>query len=115
MQVRISDLWDCAYLVWSKIEISHLEVIGHNGKRSVYFIFDGGKAAQLHQEFIEGKAFANVTQLKLIMNHLKDLLFNKLRENPASPEGYAATGGRKENEKHRQKNYNRSQRDKQHC
>ncbi len=77
---RISDLWSCAYLVCNGIEITNIEVVGSNGKRSVFFIFSDPEAKKLQTNFLAGRAVANVTRLKGIMTHLKDLLFSKLRE-----------------------------------
>lgn len=78
--LQLNDLWGCAYLVSSGAELHGLRVIGSGGKRSVFFLFDGGDAERLHQHFVTGRAVANVTIMKTTMNHLKDLLFNELRK-----------------------------------
>ncbi len=78
--IKTGDLWTSAYLVLNGAEIENLIVSGSNGKTSVYFIFSGTEAERLNREFISGKAEANVMKLKTTMNHLKDLLFDKLRE-----------------------------------
>ena len=80
--LRISDLWNAAFLVSGGAEIKDLIVTNFNNqKKSVYFVFNNPKAEKLNQQFISGKATANVIQLKSTMNHLKDLLFAKIREN----------------------------------
>ena len=80
MSVKISDVWNCAYLLINGAQIDDVEVIGNNEKLSVYFILSGKNAEKLDFEFKTGKASANITQLKLTVTHLKDLMFDKLRE-----------------------------------
>ncbi len=103
--IKTGDLWNTAYLVVNGIKIQNILLSGNNGKTSAYFIFTGTEAEQLNREFISGKAEANVTQLKLTMNHLKDLMFNKLREREKE----------NRNGNHKKRNHKQSQKFKQHC
>ena len=80
MSVKISDVWNCAYLLINGVQIDNVEVINNNEKLSVYFVLSGKDAEKLDLEFKTGKASANITQLKLTVTHLKDLMFDKLRE-----------------------------------
>jgi len=80
MSVKISDVWNCAYLLINGVQIDNVEVINNNEKLSVYFVLSGKDAEKLDLEFKTGKANANITQLKLTVTHLKDLMFDKLRE-----------------------------------
>ncbi len=102
--IKTGDLWTSAYLVLNGAEIENLIVSGSNGKTSVYFIFSGTDAERLNREFISGKAEANVMKLKTTMNHLKDLLFDKLRERKE-----------KKNEDHIKRRYNKNKRSEQYC
>ena len=95
--IQTGDLWNCAYLVVNGVEIHDLKVTGNNVKRSVYFIFAGQKARNLNREFMAGKATANVTRLKTTMNHLKDLLFDKLRANNTAAESRRPEGNKTKN------------------
>lgn len=104
--IKTGDLWNSAYLVVNGIEIQNIILSGSNGKTSAYFIFTGSRVEQLNQEFISGKAVVNITQLKLTMNHLKDLMFNKLREREKE---------NRNNGNHIKRNHNQSKRYKQHC
>ena len=92
--LAVNDLWGSAYLVSSGAELQGLKVSGSGGKRSVSFLFEGGEAERLHRHFVTGRAVANVTTMKITMNHLKDLLFNELRketENENQSGGYRAS------------------------
>jgi len=103
--IKVSDLWNCAYLVCNGAEIKSVETQENNGKSAVFFIVSGSNADKHNQEFLNGKATANVTQLKLTMNHLKDLLFDKLRQRKENEN---------ENNKYSQRNYFRNQKSKQY-
>ena len=111
MTVKISDVWNCAYLIINGMKIDNVEVINHNDKFLVYFILSGKDAEKLDMEFKTGKASANVTQLKLTVTHLKDMLYDKLREtrdrDNFSNQNFYRKGNK--NDKYFKRNYRQSQ------
>lgn len=84
--LKISDLWNCAFLVCSGADIARVQISGSNGRRSVVFLFESETAEQLQKQFIHGQATANVTHLKNTMNHIKDIMFDSLREQKQTEE-----------------------------
>ena len=65
-----------------------------NGKQIASFMFTGHDLHKHDREYISGHAMVNPVQFREALNHLRDILFKQLRDNPASPEGYAAARGR---------------------
>jgi len=65
-----------------------------NGRQIASFMFTGQDLHKHDKEYISGHAMVNPVQFREALNHLRDILFKQLRENPASPNGYAAARGR---------------------
>jgi hypothetical protein len=60
------------------------------GRRIATFSIIGTDLDQLDSDYRSGRALVNPVQLRESLNHLRDAMFEKLRESdPASPEGYA--------------------------
>jgi hypothetical protein len=51
-----------------------------NGKRIASFLFTGADLDQLDKDYMNGKALVNPVQFREALNHLRDILFDKLRE-----------------------------------
>ena len=84
----VQDLFEASYLLCRGHELKEMEVEDGRRKPTVHFIFDGTQAKDESRRFKMGQATANVCMLKVSMNHLKDLLFQRLRdsENPEKGE-----------------------------
>jgi hypothetical protein len=71
--------------------------IKDNGRRIATFLIRGEDLERLDKEYRNGQALVNPLQLRESLNHLRDILFDKLRENdPASSHhgrDYAAAKG----------------------
>ena len=52
-----------------------------NGKRMATFLITGKDIEKLDRDYRSGKALVNPVQLREALNHLRDILFEKLREN----------------------------------
>jgi len=65
-----------------------------NGKQIASFMFTGQELTRHDKEYRNGHAMVNPLQFREALNHLRDILFKQLRDNPASPDGYAAARGR---------------------
>ncbi|MCD4763203.1 MAG: hypothetical protein K8R28_04160 [Desulfobacterales bacterium] len=53
-------------------------------------MFTGPDLTRHDKEYRNGHALVNPLQFRESLNHLKDILFEELREHPASREHYAA-------------------------
>jgi len=71
-----------------------------NGKQIASFMFTGPDLIRHDKDYRNGHALVNPLQFRESLNHLRDILFEKLRD-PASPDGYAAAKGRYENDRKR--------------
>ena len=69
-----------------------------NGKRMATFLITGKDIEKLDRDYRSGKAMVNPVQLRESLNHLRDVLFEKLREN----ERRARNGDRKRDDRGRQ-------------
>ena len=78
--VQINDLFEASYLVCRGYQIQGMTVKKGKGREIVSFIFEGKDAKSESNKFKMGHATANVCMLKVSMKHLKDLLFQRLRE-----------------------------------
>ena len=62
-----------------------------NGKRIACFLFTGRGLDKLDKQYRDGQALVNPLQFRESLNHLRDILFEKLREG----EGRMRNGDRK--------------------
>ena len=53
----------------------------NNGKQIASFLFTGADLARLDKDYRNGQALVNPLQYRESLNHLRDILFEKLREN----------------------------------
>ena len=69
--------------------------VRNNGRRIATFLITGKDLDKLDRDYRTGKALVNPLQLRESLNHLRDVMFEKLREkDPASRKRYAAIEGR---------------------
>ena len=79
-QTKVRDLFEASYLICRGCELLRLQVQTSRGRQCVDFVFEGPKAKDESNKFKMGHATANVCMLKVTINHLRDLLFQRLRE-----------------------------------
>ena len=79
-KIRTQDLFEASYLMSQGIELNKLEVKKSSKGKTAFFIFNSQQAKEESNRFKAGQASANVCVLKVSMNHLKDLLFKRLRD-----------------------------------
>lgn len=79
-----------------------------SGRQIATFIFTGADLHRHDSAYVTGRALVNPVQFRQALNHLRDILFEKLRKHdPASHECYAKTEERYEND--RKRNYRAGQ------
>jgi len=78
-----------------------------NGKRIASFLFTGRGLDKLDKQYRDGQALVNPLQFRESLNHLRDILFEKLREqdDPSSHKCYDATRGERYDRKRKDRGY----------
>lgn len=77
-----------------------------NGKRIASFLFTGRGLDKLDKQYRDGRALVNPLHFRESLNHLRDILFEKLRGNdPSTRERYAATRGERYDRKTKNRGY----------
>ena len=75
--VKTCDLYYGAYLLSSGGKLEAVQV--HlDGSKKVYFEFSSPKIQSLAYEYTSGDAMVNVRNLKSSLQHLKDLIYQKI-------------------------------------
>ena len=94
MGMETTDIFRGAFLLASGGELAEVRV-RNNGRRIATFLIAGENLAELDRDYRTGRALVNPLQLRESLNHLRDVMFEKLREyDPASRKRYAAVEGR---------------------
>jgi hypothetical protein len=79
-KVETQDLYCGAYILASGGELEGLRIGGvRNGRPAVTFVFIGDEVEELLKSYRSGKALVNLADYKAAMNHLKDVMFERLR------------------------------------
>jgi hypothetical protein len=76
-KITTSDLYYGAYLMSNGGRLEGAIVKGKD-RRKVQFKFAGPKITKLAHEYITGEATVNVRYLRSSMEHLKDIIFEKI-------------------------------------
>lgn len=63
----------------------------NNGKRIASFLITGADLNKLDKDYRSGQALVNPLQFRESLNHLRDILFEKLRENEKGGTRYDRT------------------------
>ena len=79
MKIETKDIWQGAYVMSQGAMLEDVRVEGRNGRREVVFILTGQKVEDQSRLFQLGQAQCNVTTLKASLNHLKDVVFSRIR------------------------------------
>jgi hypothetical protein len=81
MRIKTKDLYCAAYIVSRGGIVEEILLTG-DGRRgrssSAIFVLSGAKVDELAQEFLHGRAEANLATFKLAMHQLKGMMFEKL-------------------------------------
>jgi hypothetical protein len=97
--VEVTDLFRGAYLLASGGNLAGVRV-RTGGRRIATFLITGRDLDRLDNDYRCGRALVNPVQLRESLNHLRDVMFSKLRErDPATRERYAETRGRARNDR----------------
>jgi hypothetical protein len=88
--MEITDIFRGAYFLSCGGDLAEVRV-RNNGKRIATFLITGKNLDKLDRDYRAGRALVNPLQLRESLNHLRDVMFEKLREN----EGRTRHGDRK--------------------
>ena len=82
--LETTDIFRGAFFLCRGGELSGIR-FRNNGTRIATFLITGEGLDRLDKQYRDGQALVNPLQFRESLNHLRDILFNKLRENgPAS-------------------------------
>jgi hypothetical protein len=76
--VEVTDLFKGAFLLCSGANLAEVRV-RNNGRRIATFLITG-KDLDLDSDYRTGRALVNPVQLRESLNHLRDVMFDKLRK-----------------------------------
>ena len=79
MDMETTDIFRGAFMLASGGELAEVRV-RNNGRRIATFLIAGENLAELDRDYRSGKALVNPLQLRESLNHLRDVMFEKLRE-----------------------------------
>ncbi len=74
---EITDIFRGAFFLCNGGDLAGIRI---NGDRVATFLIRGEGLIRLDREYRSGKALVNPLQFRESLNHLRDILFNKLRE-----------------------------------
>lgn len=77
--LETTDLFKGAFLLCMGGNLANVRV-EFNGRKTATFLFTGNDLERYNIDYVTGRALVNPMQLKNSLNHLRDVLFNKLRE-----------------------------------
>jgi hypothetical protein len=87
--VEVTDLFKGAFLLCMGARLDRVQV-RNNGRRIATFLITGSDLDRLDSDYRAGRALVNPVQLRESLNHLRDVMFEKLRRN----EGRMRNGNR---------------------
>jgi hypothetical protein len=76
--VEVTDLFRGAFLLCSGADLAEVRV-RNNGRRIATFLITGPDLDRLDSDYRAGRALVNPLQLRESLNHLRDVMFDKLR------------------------------------
>jgi hypothetical protein len=88
--VEVTDLFKGAFLLCMGGRLDQVNV-RNNGRRIATFLITGKDLDRLDSDYRTGRALVNPVQLRESLNHLRDVMFKKLRDS----EGRTRNGDRK--------------------
>jgi hypothetical protein len=94
--VEVTDLFKGAFLLCSGGRLVQVKV-RNNGRRIATFLIAGPDLDRIDSDYRAGRALVNPVQLREALNHLRDVMFKKLRktegryQHASRPRGYRAS------------------------
>ena len=85
--LETTDIFRGAFFLCMGGDLHGVRIKG-NGKRIASFMIKGEDLNRLDREYRSGKALVNPLQLRESLNHLRDILFDTLRENKKGEKNY---------------------------
>lgn len=79
MTVETTDIFRSAYLLAQGGELDEIRVT-RNGRQRATFRIRGREVARFDRAYLSGQARVNPLQLRECLNHLRDKLFERLRD-----------------------------------
>jgi hypothetical protein len=79
ISLETTDIFRGAYLLASGGDLAEIRV-RTNGKRIATFLITGKDLDRLDRDYRCGRALVNPVQLRESLNHLRDVMFKKLRD-----------------------------------
>ena len=76
--VEVTDLFKGAFLLCMGARLDRVQV-RNNGRRIATFLITGPDLDRLDSDYRAGRALVNPVQLRESLNHLRDVMFDKLR------------------------------------
>ena len=90
--VETTDLFRGAYFLCNGGIVLNVR-LEEGTSRLASFLIEGEGLDRLELEYRNGQATVNPLQFRESLNHLRDILFNKLRNNPTTLKSYVAAKG----------------------
>lgn len=76
--VEVTDLFKGAFLLCSGADLAEVRV-RNNGRKIATFLITGQNLDRLDSDYRTGRALVNPVHLRESLNHLRDVMFDKLR------------------------------------
>jgi hypothetical protein len=76
--IEVTDLFKSAFFLCNGSDLTRVKV-RNNGKRIATFLITGSDLDQLDHDYRAGRALVNPVHLREALNHLRDVMFEKLR------------------------------------
>ncbi len=106
-KIETTDIFRSAFFLCNGGDLSGINV-KDNGRRVAVFVIRGDGLEDLDRKYRNGEALVNPVQFRESITHLRDLLFDKLKDNNQSmPAGYgkARKGGNRNGRKRENRSY----------
>ncbi len=92
--LEVTDLFRGAFLLCMGGRLDQVRV-RNNGRRIATFLITGPDLDRLDSDYRAGRALVNPVQLRESLNHLRDVMFDKLRKHEGRKRyGHRSTGYR---------------------
>jgi len=92
--LEVTDLFRSAFFLCMGGNLEQVRV-RNNGRRIATFLITGADLDRLDNDYRSGRALVNPVQLRESLNHLRDVMFDKLRESEGrTGYGDSKRGGR---------------------
>ncbi len=98
--LEVTDLFKAAFFLCMDARLTKVQV-RDNGRRIATFLITGADLDRLDTDYRAGRALVNPVQLRESLNHLRDVMFEKLRQYEGRKRyGHRSTGYRVHQARH---------------